>query len=203
MLLIGLTGGIASGKSTVAARFAAEGVAIIDADVLAREVVAGGTEGFDAVVERFGEQVVGADGQLDRPALGRTVFGDEAARRDLEGIIHPRVRAATLERIAELDAAGADAVVHDVPLLVEAGLADSYPVIVVVAASEEHQVERLVRDRGMDPDDARARIASQAPLADKLAVATHVIRNDGTRAELEAAADAVVTELLARARSEA
>lgn len=203
MLIVGLTGGIASGKSTVAMRFVAAGMALVDSDVIAREVVAVGTPGLDAVVERFGQSILDADGNLDRPALGRLVFGDEPARRDLEGIIHPLVRDETVRRITELAESGASVVVHDVPLLVEAGMAEQYPVVVVVAASEENQLERLVRDRDMDPDDARARIAAQAPLADKLAVATHVIHNDSSMDELVARADEVAAELLARAESDA
>ena len=145
--MVGLTGGIGAGKSAVAPRLAERGAVIIDADRLAREVVAAGTDGLAEVVAAFGAGVLGPDGELDRPALGRRVFGDDAARRRLEAIIHPRVRA----RTAELGhAAPADAiVVNDVPLLVEAGLAPTYHLVVVVLAAERTRIRRLAETRGM------------------------------------------------------
>src|SRR5690349_4290437 len=158
--MVGLTGGIGAGKSAVAARLADHGALVIDADRLAREVVQPGTEGLAEVVDAFGPDILGPDGALDRPALGRRVFDDEAARRRLESIVHPRVRARTAELVA---AAPPDAVVvNDVPLLVEAGLAGAYEVVVIVLADEATRVARLVRDRGMAEDEAYARIRAQS-----------------------------------------
>jgi dephospho-CoA kinase len=157
---VGLTGGIGAGKTTVSRSLAALGAVVVDADVLAREVVALGTPGLAAVVERFGAGVLTAAGELDRPALGRVVFGDTAARTALNGIVHPLVAT----RRAELSAAApADAVVvEDVPLLVETGAAAGFPLVVVVDAPAQERLRRLVEDRGMSVEDARARIAAQA-----------------------------------------
>lgn len=185
MLRIGLTGGIGSGKSTVARRLAELGAVVIDSDVLARAVVAPGTPGLARVVERFGPALLDADGALDRAALGERVFADPAARADLEAIIHPAVRerAATLSAVAR--AADPDVVVvQDIPLLVEKGLSGSFDVVLVVGASEDTRLERLVRDRGMDPDQARARIAAQADDAQRRAVADVWLENEGTPEEL-------------------
>lgn len=177
MLRVGLTGGIGSGKSEVTRRLAAHGAVIIDADVVAREVVAPGTPGLAEVVAAFGPDVLGPDGALDRARLGRQIFADPAARDWLNAIVHPLVRAETQRRFA---AAPPDAVVvNDVPLLVETGLAPSYDAVVVVATSSETQLDRLVRTRGMTEADALARIAAQAPLAEKVAVAGYVIDNNG------------------------
>jgi dephospho-CoA kinase len=184
-----LTGGIGSGKSAVAARLAGHGAVIIDSDRLAREVVAPGTEGFAEVVATFGAEVVGADGALDRPALGRKVFGDEAARRRLESIIHPRVRARTVELAAS--APEGTVVVNDVPLLVEANLASTYEAVIVVFASEEIRVARLVSNRGMSEAEARSRIAAQATDEQRHAVADFEIVNEGTLEELHIAVDAL------------
>ena len=194
---VGLTGGIASGKSTVSAMLAELGAVVIDADMLAREVVAAGTPGLAAVVDEFGEEVLTPQGELDRPAMARLVFGDDAARRRLEGIIHPLV----YERIVELEAnAGEhDIVVHDIPLLAESGRGDTFDAVIVVDTSHSHQLERLTQDRGMDPADAQARIASQASREDRLAVATHVIENSGTREELRDRVEAVWSELVEQA----
>ncbi|GAB1690540.1 dephospho-CoA kinase [Krasilnikovia sp. M28-CT-15] len=187
--MVGLTGGIGAGKSAVARRLVDRGAVLIDADRLAREVVAAGTTGFVAVVEAFGTEVVGADGELDRPALGARVFGDEAARRQLEGIIHPRVRARTAELALQ---APADAVVvNDVPLLVETGLAPSYHLVVVVEADAQTRVGRLVGQRGMTRADAAARIAAQADDARRRAAADVVLDNDAGLAELDARVDAL------------
>ena len=183
MLKIGLTGGIGAGKSAVAQRLVARGAVLIDADRLAREVVAAGTDGQAAVVEAFGPAVLGPDGELDRPALGARVFGDEAARRRLEGIIHPRVRA----RTAELTAAAApDAiVVNDVPLLVETGLVASYHLVVVVDAERSTRIRRLVETRGMSAEQATSRIAAQADDDVRRAAADVVLTNNGALAELD------------------
>ena len=199
MLRVGLTGGIGSGKSAVSALLAAHGAAVVDADLLAREVVAPGSPGLAEVVAAFGSDLLLPDGGLDRPALGRRVFGDPPALQRLNGILHPRIGALTVERYAEAEAAGARVLVHDVALLVENGLAPAYDVVVVVAAEPQTQLDRLVRLRGMTEQDARARLAAQAPLADKLAVATHVVHNDGPLAELAPQVDALWADLLARA----
>jgi dephospho-CoA kinase len=199
MLTVGLTGGIGSGKSAVTALLASWGATVVDADKVAREVVELGTDGLAAVVEEFGDEVRRADGSLDREALGKRVFSDEAALARLNAIVHPRVGKRTAELMAKAQAGGAMVLVHDVPLLVENGLAPLYDAVVVVAASPETQLDRLVRLRGMTPHDARARIASQAPLADKLAAATHVVENDGPLELLEPHVKEVWDDLLARA----
>lgn len=189
MLRIGLTGGIGAGKSEVAQRLAHHSAVVIDADRLAREVVGPGTEGLREVVAEFGEALLDRSGGLDRAALARAVFDDEPARRRLERIVHPRVRARTAELT---DAAPADAVVvNDVPLLVEAGLAASYHLVLVVEAAEETRVARLAHGRGMSEPEARARIASQTTDADRRAAADVLLTNDGARAALHAAVDAL------------
>jgi dephospho-CoA kinase len=179
---VGLTGGVASGKSTVAAMLADLGAVVIDADALAREVVAKGTPGLAQVVEEFGEELLGPDGELDRPAMGRLVFNDEGARRRLEAIVHPLV----FERIVELEAqAPSDAVVvHDIPLLAENGRGGDFDAVIVVDAPAELQVERMTGERGWTEEDARSRIAAQASREDRRAIATHVIENTGTREDL-------------------
>jgi dephospho-CoA kinase len=192
---IGLTGGIGSGKSTAAARFAELGALLIDADTLAREVVEPGTGGLAAVVAEFGEQVLDGDGRLDRPALARVVFGDEAARERLNAIVHPRVRARAAELIAA--APPGTVVVQDVPLLVETGQAGAYDLVVVVEAPEELRVQRLARDRGMSAEEARARMASQATDEQRRAVADVVLINDGTPDQLRAKVDALWAERVA------
>lgn len=187
VLKVGLTGGIGAGKSAVATSLVRLGAVLIDADALAREVVAPGTAGLREVVAAFGPEVLGPDGALDRPALGARVFGDEPARRTLEAIIHPRVRARTAELTA---AAPADAiVVNDVPLLVETGLAVTYQLVIVVTADEATRVERLVRTRGMSRADAQARIRAQADDRRRLAEADALLINDGTPADLEASVE--------------
>jgi dephospho-CoA kinase len=174
--MVGLTGGIGAGKSAVAQRLAERGAVIIDADRLAREVVAVGTDGLAEVVEAFGSGVLGADGELDRPALGAKVFDDDAARKRLERIIHPRVRARTA---ALAHAAAPDAiVVNDVPLLVEIGLAPTYHLVVVVQAAEPIRISRLVETRGMTAEQAAARIATQVGDDRRAAAADAVIVNE-------------------------
>jgi dephospho-CoA kinase len=182
MLLVGLTGGIGSGKTTVAGMLADRGAVVIDADALARDAVELGTAGYDAVVRRFGNGVVRPDGSLDRPALAAIVFADEKARRDLEAIVHPEVR----RGIAEVVAAhvGTDhVVVLDSPLLIETGGHRACGVVVVVAAQPQTQIARIVA-RGMSEADARARLAAQMPLTDKADVADVVLDNEGTIDEL-------------------
>jgi dephospho-CoA kinase len=179
---VGLTGGIASGKSSVSGMLAELGAVIIDGDLLAREVVEKGTPGLAAVVAEFGEGLLTPEGDLDRPAMGALVFGDEAARKRLEAIVHPLV----FERIIALEGgAPADAlVVHDIPLLAESGRADTFDAVIVVDAPAEVQVERMVRDRGWTVAEAEARMAAQASRDDRLAIATYVIDNTGTYEDL-------------------
>jgi dephospho-CoA kinase len=178
VLRVGLTGGIGSGKSEVARLFARHGAVVVDSDALAREVVAPGTPGLAAVVEAFGPEVLRPDGSLDRERLAALVFADPEARARLNAIVHPLVGAAAAARVA---AAPPDAVVvHDVPLLVEAGLAGGFDAVVVVDAPVEVRLDRLTGRRGMARADAEARIAAQATREQRLAVADHVIVNDGT-----------------------
>jgi dephospho-CoA kinase len=191
VLRIGLTGGIGSGKSTVSALLAERGAVVIDADRIAREVVEPGTPGLAAVVEAFGEQALRDDGSLNRPALAAIVFADPEARKTLDGIVHPLVRA----RAAELAATAPEdaVVVHDVPLLVETGQAASYDVVLVVQTDPEVRVARLVQ-RGLTAEDARARIAAQATDDQRRAVADVVLDNGGSEAELAAQVDRFWTE---------
>lgn len=191
---VGLTGGVASGKSTVAALLAELGAVVIDSDALAREVVEPGTPGLAAVLTEFGDTVLAEDGRLDRVALGSLVFGDEPARRRLEGILHPLIRARAAELEAEADPGAL--VVHDIPLLVETGQADRFDAVLVVDVPVETQVERMVRDRGWSPEDARSRVAAQADREQRRAVATHVIDNTGTHDDLRERVTEVVGELV-------
>ena len=194
MLRIGLTGGIGSGKSTVSALLAARGAVIVDADRIAREVVEPGTPGLARVVETFGEQVLAADGSLDRAALAAVVFADPEARRQLDGIVHPLVRARASELAA---AAPPDAVVvNDVPLLVETGQASSYDLVLVVEADPETRVSRLVQ-RGLTAEDARARMEAQASDGQRRAVADVVLDNSGTPEELAEQVDRFWAERVA------
>jgi dephospho-CoA kinase len=191
---VGLTGGVASGKSAVAALLRELGAVVIDSDQLAREVVEPGTPGLAAVVEEFGETVLTGDGHLDRAALGSMVFGDEASRRRLEGILHPLIRARAAE--AEAEAGPGALVVHDIPLLVETGQADRFDAVLVVDVPVETQVERMVRDRGWSAEDARRRVAAQADREERRSVATHVIDNTGTHDDLRERVTEVVGELV-------
>jgi len=183
---VGLTGGVGSGKSTVATLLAEHGAVVIDADAIAREVVEPGTPGFDAVVEAFGNEVVGADGRLDRPKLAGIVFGDESRRAELNSIVHPLVGQRTIE-LAQ--AAPADAVVvYDIPLLVENNMATGFDVVLVVEAEEELRLARLA-ERGMAADDARERMAAQASDDQRREVADVVIQNNDSLEDLKAAVD--------------
>jgi dephospho-CoA kinase len=187
VLVLGLTGGIGSGKSTVSALFAAKGAVILDADAITRSLQVPGTEVFDAMVERFGPGIVAADGTLDRAAVASVVFADEQAKRDLEQIVHPAVGNVMVTRLQEL--ADTDAVViYDVPLLVESGR-KGYAAVIVVDVDPEIAIERLVTQRGMSEADARARIANQVSREERLAVADRVIDNSGTREDLERQVD--------------
>lgn len=200
MLVVGLTGGIGTGKSTVSEMLARRGAVVCDADRIAREVVEAGTQGFEEVADAFGEDVVGPDGSLDRQALARVVFNDPEKRQTLESIIHPRVGseiARTLDEQRDTD----HVVVLDVPLLLEApeGSARLADLVVVVAASESEQLERLAA-KGMERDDAEARIASQMPMAEKIERADRVVHNDGSLEDLERQVDELWRELSERAK---
>lgn len=192
-ILVGLTGGIGSGKSAALERFRELGAVVIDSDDVAREVVAPGTEGFAAVVARFGPSVVRVDGTLDRPMLARLVFSDDAARADLEAIVHPRVRAEVRRRASA--ASSGSIVVNAVPLLVETGIAGEFDKVVVIEAPVEQRVLRLSRSRGMSRDDALARMAAQTSDDARRAVAWRLIVNDASLASLRAAVDEVWTAL--------
>jgi dephospho-CoA kinase len=198
LLLFGLTGGLASGKSTVAARFRARGLPVIDADALAREVVAPGSEGLAEVVRAFGPEVLLPDGALDRARVAALVFPDPARRRVLNAILHPRIGALTAARAAALEAGGEPLACYEAALLVENGLADAFRPLVVVAVSEDIQIARaMARDHATEAE-ARARVAAQHPLADKIAAADFVIDNSGTRDETERRADEVLEAIQAR-----
>jgi dephospho-CoA kinase len=200
MLNVGLTGGIGAGKSEVTKRFAALGATIIDADALAREVVAIGTPGLDAVITEFGADMLGADGGLDREKLAAVVFSDEAARLRLNGIVHPLIATRVAELMADAQARNPHGVMlNDVPLIAEAGVAERYDVVVVVDAPVEVQLDRLTRLRGMTEDAAQARIAAQATRDQRLAIADHVIVNDGDLDALDAQVNEVWAELSGRA----
>jgi dephospho-CoA kinase len=192
MVRVGLTGGIASGKSAVAAELAARGAIIIDADVLAREVVEPGTPALAAIIDRFGPQVL-SDGQLDRTRLAQIVFADPLARRDLERIVHPavRARAADLERAAGLAAV----VVHVIPLLVETGQQEDFDLVVTVDVDHETQIKRLIARNGYTRAEAESRIAAQASREDRRIAADVVLDNTGSVAQLREQIDALWAEL--------
>jgi dephospho-CoA kinase len=199
MLLFGLTGGLASGKSTVAARLRALGVPVIDADQLAREVVEPGTPGLASVAAAFGPSVLLPDGTLDRPGLAARVFSDADARKRLNGILHPLIAAASAARVAELGARGEPVACYEAALLVENGLADAFRPLLVVVVPEAVQVARaMARDHATE-EQARARIAAQLPLAAKVAAADYVIDNGGGPEETERQTDAVLAEIKKRA----
>ena len=196
MIKVGLTGGVGSGKSEAARLLAQHGAVVIDADLLAREVVAPGSPGLRRVVQEFGEQVLDASGSLDRPAMAALVFGDVGARSRLEAIIHPLVAA----RAAELMAAADDeaVVVYDLPLLVERAADAGYDLVVVVDAPDDVRIERMVRLRGWTEAEARARMSAQAGREERLAVADVVLVNDGTIDQLGAQVDALWQTLRSR-----
>jgi dephospho-CoA kinase len=193
VLLIGLTGGIGSGKSTVSARLAELGAVVVDADAITRELQQPGTEVFDAMVERFGGGIVAADGTLDRQVVADIVFADADALADLNAIVHPAV-GVELARRMEAEAATDHVVVLDVPLLVESGRSD-LAALVVVDVDPEVAVRRLVQHRGMREDDVRARMARQASREERLARADHVLDNSGTVEDLHAQVDALWEKL--------
>lgn len=177
MLRIALTGGIACGKTLVSAALAALGAVIIDSDLLARQVVEPGSAGLQEVMDRFGVEVIRADGSLDRPALGELIFSDADARADLNAIIHPRVRAEASR--LEADAPSDGVVVHVIPLLLETGQQDTFDAVMVVDVPEDVQLRRLMERNGLDTTQARARIAAQAQRSERLAAATWIIDNSG------------------------
>ena len=188
MKLIGLTGGVGSGKSTVARMFADLGATVVDADEATHAVYAPGTDGFDAIVETFGPEYV-RDGRIDRKRLGDLVFKNEAARLRLNEIVHPRVRDWMTARTAEAVDRGAQVVINDVPLLFENGLQDLFSSTVLVYSRPETQIDRLVGQRGLSRDRARSMLAAQMPIDEKRPLATFVIDNDGdlenTRRQVE------------------
>lgn len=185
MRIVGLTGGIGSGKSVVAKMLAKLGAEVIDADQLAREAVRPGSDGLAEIVSRFGPSVLDPNGELDRRRLGSIVFGDEAARRDLNRIVHPRVAARTAEEIEAAAKRGAEVVVYDVPLLYENALEKTFPEVVVVSVSPETQRGRIATRDRLEQAEIEARIRAQLPLAEKVTRATHVIDNDGTLEQTE------------------
>ena len=190
MLRVGLTGGIASGKSEVSRRLAARGAVVIDSDLLARASVAAGTDGFNEVLAAFGPSVLDTGGQLDRPALARAVFADERARAVLESIVHPRVRRMADE--LEVAAAATDpqaVVVHDIPLLVETGQSDRFDIVIVVDATDETRLDRLIGLRGMSAHEAASRMTAQATRRQRLNVADRVVHNDGDLQQLDSRVD--------------
>ncbi|HXP19586.1 MAG TPA: dephospho-CoA kinase [Streptosporangiaceae bacterium] len=199
MLRVGLTGGIGAGKSEVSRRLEAYGAVLVDADAIAREVVAPGTPGLAEIVAEFGPGVLRPDGSLDRVRLGEIVFADPGRLAKLNAIVHPRVglRMAELERAASPDAI----VVHDVPLIAENDLAAGYDLVVVVDAPEAKRLRRLVRQRGMSREQAQARMAAQADREQRLAVAGMVIDNSGTLAELDRQVGDLWAELRRRAEA--
>jgi dephospho-CoA kinase len=201
MLFVGLTGGIGSGKSTVAGMLAARGAVVLDADAIARDVVAVGTPGFDRVVELFGPSVVGPDGDLDRARIGSVVFDDERRRRALEAIVHPEVRRRIAAEMAAYVGTSAIVVV-DSPLLIETGAYRDSQVVVVVSAAPATQLARLTA-RGVAEAHARARMAAQMPLEDKAAVADVLLDNEGTLEELRAQVDRLWTDLRDQAEQDA
>lgn len=195
---VGLTGGIASGKSTVARAFAELGVPVVDADLLAREVVEPGTEGLAAIVRVFGADVLNADGTLHRKALGARVFADAALRAQLNAITHPRIAALGAQRMQEIARTGAPYVLYEAALIVENGMYRGMHALVVVAVEEAAQIERLKARDALNDDEARARLAAQAPLAHKLAAADFVIDNSGERDQTLTRVNEVHEALLSR-----
>jgi len=199
MLLVGLTGGLASGKSTVAAMLRQRGAVVIDADELARRAVEPGTPGLAAVVAAFGPAVVDAEGRLDREALAAVAFADDEARQRLEAIVHPEVFQLLAAELERHRASGA-VVVFEAPLLIETGLDEGCDVVVTVSAAEDRRVERAVSARGIDAEDARARLRAQLSDAEREARADVVVRNDADVDELERRVEALWQDLRERAR---
>ena len=198
MLLVGLSGGIGAGKSTVARLLERRGAVVIDADQLARDAIAKGTPGFDDVVDAFGPEVVGPDGDLDRAALAARIFADPSEKATLEGIVHPEVASRFGQRVQEFRATDR-VVLYVSPLLVELGLAPAFDVVVVVTASPHLRISRVASDRGLSPDEVRSRMAAQATDEQRMEVADVLIDNDGSLAELEPQIERLWADLVARA----
>lgn len=196
--IIGLTGGIATGKSTVSKMLVALGVRVIDADVVAREVVEPGSKALDEIVEAFGERVLADDGSLDRPTLGTIVFADDQARATLNQITHPKIAMAMMEHARAAGRAGYRWVVYDAALIVENNIHHALAGLIVVSCSSETQVERLRSRDDLTAEEAQARIDAQLPLADKVAAADWVIDNDGTLEETRAQVETLVAKLTDR-----
>ncbi|MFD2794814.1 dephospho-CoA kinase [Promicromonospora vindobonensis] len=204
MFRIGLTGGIAAGKSVATARLAELGAVVVDHDLLAREAVAPGSVGLAEVVEAFGDVVLTPDGSLDRPGLGALVFADAAARSRLNDIVHPEVRRLSAEREARAAAEDpAAVVVHDIPLLVETGQAGHFHLVVVVHTPAEQRVRRLVEGRGLSEDAARSRLASQAGDDERLAAADFTLDGSGSEDDLRAQVDTLWQRVAAEVAQEA
>jgi dephospho-CoA kinase len=195
MYVFGLTGGIATGKSTIAAHWVQRGLPVVDADDLARLVVAPGSDGLREVVGLLGTDVLMADGSMNRSAVAATVFADPDARRALEAITHPRIQAALRTRLTTLESQGAALVCYEAPLLVEAGRADEYRPLVVVVAPESAQLERAARRDAADEESLRARIAAQFPMEEKARAADFVISNSGSMNELVIEAERVLDQI--------
>jgi len=193
--MFGLTGGVASGKSTVGARFRERGLEVIDADQVARDVVAPKSDGLKAVIDAFGDNMLTSEGTLDRAAMRELVFAEPEARRRLNAIVHPRIAAETMARTRALDDAGVQLACYEAPLLVENGLADGFRPLVVVSLDPALQHARLMQRDGMTAEGAARLIAAQLPLSDKVALADYVIDNGGSRAALLERADAVLNEI--------
>ena len=195
MLVFGLTGGIASGKSTVSARLRELGVVVIDADEIAREVAAKGTEGLEEIIKVFGQEVLTAEGDLDRAKMGTLVFQDAAQRQRLNSILHPRIGTRTALRMEEARNGGAELVAYDAALLCENGLADAFRPLVIVSATEEQQIARAMARNGWSETEARARVAAQMPLMEKVKLADRVIDNTGGLENTMEQVDALVAAL--------
>jgi dephospho-CoA kinase len=190
VLLVGLTGGLGAGKSTVARMLGVRGAVVIDADELSRRAIEPGSRGYDLVVETFGDEALDPDGRVDREALAALVFADEAKRRALESIVHPEVFRLLAEEVETLR--GTDSiVVFDAPLIFETRFDEACDVVVVVAAPSEQQVKRVARDRGMGEEEARRRMAAQIPAEEREARADVVIRNEGSVDDLEGQVEAL------------
>jgi dephospho-CoA kinase len=196
--LFGLTGGIASGKSAVAARLRERGVPVIDADQLAREAVLPGTSALAQIVKTFGEDILLGDGSLDRKKLGQIVFADEEKRKQLNAIVHPAVSMLTFARSKELRDEGEALVAYEAALIVENGLADAFRPLVVVSAPDRVQIQRMISRDHITEDEAKARLRAQMPLAEKIAKADYVIENTGTIADVERRTDEVLATLCER-----
>ena len=200
MLRVGLTGGIASGKSGVSRVLVRRGIPVIDADQVARELVAPGSDALHEIVEAFGREILDPGGALDRSRLGAIVFSDEPKRRRLEAILHPRIRAEQDRRLRKLEGEGAPVAVVDAALMVEGGGWRRFDLLVVVDSREEDQIARLRERNGLGEGAARARVRTQIPLAEKVKFADRVVDNRGSLAELEAQAEALADWLFGQAR---